>query len=164
MYFIPLAWFDIIITQYHVILELFLSAEAPHDIDIFSNRFENIAPLSDNVTLQCNNKGGPNNTYVWRKDGIILDGETRNTLNLTSIVPSSGGFYNCTVNNAAGFDSASIALIGKNIKFQSSACISIVICKSVIALDITSREAHFARPQLHLIHHIHNYNIMLLSM
>lgn len=88
--------------------------EAPHNVDILSNLFENIAPLSDNITLQCVNNGGPNNTYAWRKDGIILDGETRSTLNLTSIVPSSGGFYNCTVSNAAGCDSASIALIGKS--------------------------------------------------
>ena len=107
-------------TQYHVKVQLFFfSAEAPHDIDILSNLFNNIAPLSDNVTLQCNNKGGPNNTYAWRKDGIILDGETRSTLNLNSIVPSSGGFYNCTVSNAAGYDSASIALIGENTNLQS---------------------------------------------
>lgn len=68
------------------------------------------------MTLQCINKGGPNNTYAWMKDSIVLDGEIRDTLNLTSIVPSSSGFYNCTVNNAAGYDSYSIALFGKNIQ------------------------------------------------
>ena len=98
---------------------------------------ENIAPLSANVTLECTNRGGPNNTYAWGKDGMILDGETRSTLNLTNIVPSSGGFYNCSVNNAAGYDSASIALIGKTIK-QNDLHIRIWFSKSALALDIIS--------------------------
>lgn len=91
-----------------------LPAEAPHDVAMLSNLDFDIAPLGDNVTLRCITKGGPNNTYTWMKDSIILDGETRDTLNLTSIVPSSSGIYNCTVSNAAGYDSASIALFGKN--------------------------------------------------
>lgn len=70
--------------------------------------------------LQCINNGGPNNTYTWRKDDITLDGETGSILVLNSIVPSSGGFYNCSVSNAAGYDSAILALFGKNIKEKSS--------------------------------------------
>ena len=85
-------------------------------MDILSHLIENIAPLGDSVILQCINNGGPNNTYIWRKDGITLDGETGNILVLNSIVPSSGGFYNCTVSNAAGYNSAILALFGKNKK------------------------------------------------
>jgi hypothetical protein len=89
-----------------------------------SHLFENIAPLGSNVILQCINKGGPNNTYTWSKDGIIVDGETMSILLLTNIVPSSGGFYNCSVSNAAGYDSANVALFGKNC---ISSCISFIL-------------------------------------
>ena len=68
------------------------------------------------MNLQCINNGGPNNTYTWRKDGFILDGETGSILVLNNIVPSFGGLYNCSVSNAAGYDSAILALFGKNIK------------------------------------------------
>ena len=78
-----------------------------------SNVNFNIAPLGGNGILQCSTKGGPNNTYEWQKDGTVLGSETGDTLNLYSISPATGGFYNCTVSNAAGNDSASIAIIGK---------------------------------------------------
>ena len=78
-----------------------------------SNVSFNIAPLGDNVTLQCTNNGGPNNTYAWRKDGLLLISEASDTLNLTSVNPSSAGLYNCTVSNPAGSDSSTIPLFGK---------------------------------------------------
>ena len=87
--------------------------EAPHDVAVSSNVEFNIAPLGGNAILQCSAKGGPNNTYEWQKDGIILSNETGDILNLYGISPAAGGFYNCTVSNAAGNDSASIAIIGK---------------------------------------------------
>ena len=58
----------------------------------------------------CNSGGGPNNTYVWVKDGTILDGDTSDTLTLIINNALSGGNYTCTISNAAGSDSASTTL------------------------------------------------------
>ena len=93
---------------------LFFPAEAPHEVSVSSNLDSNIAPLGDSVTLHCTTNGGPNNTYEWRQDGAILSNETGDTLNLYSISPANGGSYNCTVSNAAGIDSTSLDIIGKN--------------------------------------------------
>ena len=86
--------------------------EAPHDVMIASgsNIDLNVASLNDIVMLMCINSGGPNNTYEWAKDEMILDSETSDTLTLTIANGSSGGNYTCIVSNAAGSGSASTTL------------------------------------------------------
>ena len=70
----------------------------------------NVAFVNDNVTLTCNSSGGPNNTYEWMKDGMVLDDEVDITLTLNDVNASYGGNYTCTVSNAAGRDSGNVIL------------------------------------------------------
>ena len=70
----------------------------------------NVASIHSNVTLTCHNEGGPTNIYQWRKDGIILNNITDNTLKLNGIKVTSGGDYTCTVRNAAGMESTTTTL------------------------------------------------------
>ena len=53
-----------------------------------------------NYSIICNALGGPNNTYQWEKNGIILGND--HFLEIINIDSSSGGEYTCTVNNTAG--------------------------------------------------------------
>ena len=85
-------------------------SEAPHAVVLSSDVRLNVATVHNNVTLLCNNDGGPDNTYEWRKDGIVLNNEINNTLRLYSINVTSGGDYTCTVSNAAGNDSTTTTL------------------------------------------------------
>lgn len=80
------------------------SLEAPHDVVVSSDVQLNVATIDKDVTLFCNNNGGPNNAYEWRKDGIVLNNEIDETLTLYSINVTSGGDYTCKVSNAAGVD------------------------------------------------------------
>ena len=52
--------------------------------------------------------GGPNNTFLWEKNGTIIGNDS--TLKLMTIDASYGGDYSCIVSNAAGADSASTTL------------------------------------------------------
>ena len=65
----------------------------------------NIAYFGDDVTLMCSSDGGPDNNYEWSKDGVVLSGETNDSLMLSPIVGAYGGDYTCLVSNAAGNDS-----------------------------------------------------------
>ena len=62
----------------------------------------------DTLTFVCTAMGGPNNSFIWTKDGKIVGNETM--LNVIDINASHGGSYRCTVSNAAGNDSASTTL------------------------------------------------------
>ena len=65
------------------------------------NSTENITCLAD---------GGPNNMFEWRKQGVIVS--NRDVLQLTMIIGSDDGTYQCTVTNDAGSDTASTIVIG----------------------------------------------------
>ena len=67
-----------------------------------------VVNLNDNVTLDCSAMGGPNNTFQWTKNGVIVGNE--NALNLVAIDASYGGNYTCMVSNGAGTDSVSTIL------------------------------------------------------
>ena len=68
----------------------------------------NISARGSSVTFNCYALGGPDNTYVWMKNEMIIGNES--TLVVTDIDASSGGTYTCLVSNAAGNDSASTTL------------------------------------------------------
>ena len=84
--------------------------EAPHDVVVSSNIDLNVASFSDVIILECTSSGGPNNTYAWVKDEIVLDDEASDSLTQIIDSASSGGNYTCTISNAAGSDSASTTL------------------------------------------------------
>ena len=64
-----------------------------------------VADIGGEVNFICNVQGGPNNIFVWKKDYGLLANETTNTLRLTNVAVSDAGVYECTVSNAAGYDS-----------------------------------------------------------
>ena len=61
-----------------------------------------ISSLDSNVTLQCAALGGPNNTFVWILDEVIVG--TEENISLVNVDASTGGNYTCMVNNSAGSD------------------------------------------------------------
>ena len=77
---------------------------------VSSNIDLNVASFYDVAILECTSSGGPNNTYAWVKDEIVLDDEASDSLTLIIDSASSGGNYTCTISNAAGSDSASTTL------------------------------------------------------
>ena len=64
---------------------------------------------NESVTLNCMASGGPNNTFMWYLDGVLIEDEVDNTLTLSEV---EGGGYTCQVSNAAGRENASITLTG----------------------------------------------------
>ena len=69
-----------------------------------------ITSRGDNISLSCFALGGPNNSYVWEKDGISIDGNNSTLINVRITDASLGGNYTCTVINAAGTSMASTTL------------------------------------------------------
>ena len=59
---------------------------------------------SENVTLTCIMKGGPDNTFQWNFNGEELDSETSSDLTLLNVTAENGGAYTCNVTNVAGSD------------------------------------------------------------
>ena len=58
------------------------------------------ADSGGSYTIFCNALGGPNNTFQWEKNGIILGND--HFLDIINVDATSGGEYTCTVNNTAG--------------------------------------------------------------
>ena len=69
-----------------------------------------LVDFSDNVTFLCAAQGGPGNTYQWLLNDALLQNETTDTLNLTSISLRDAGVYTCIVSNNAGMDNATATL------------------------------------------------------
>ena len=59
------------------------------------------------ATLVCTSSGGPNNTYQWLENGVILHGQNSDTLTRPNVTASTGGVYTCMISNIAGSHNAS---------------------------------------------------------
>ena len=94
----------------HVHILSLSCSEAPSNVTVISNVDFNVASLNNNVSLMCSSDGGPNNTYQWMKEGMVLDNETDATLDVIVINASTGGSYICTVINLAGNDYGNVTL------------------------------------------------------
>ena len=65
--------------------------------------------IGSNITLEITASGDPDDiTYVWKKDGVIIPGETSNTLVLTDVSPFDIGQYECIPSNSVGSHNSSI--------------------------------------------------------
>ena len=71
-----------------------------------------IAEYGDVVTLNCTAFGGPNITFLWYKNDVLLEGSDENILNITAVSAADGGLYECVVNNTAGNSTANITIYG----------------------------------------------------
>lgn len=68
------------------------------------------ANFGDTVILVCENLGGPNNTYLWFKDGQVFYNESESNLTLIAVNSTHGGQYTCMVSNPAGSMNSTITL------------------------------------------------------
>ena len=66
--------------------------------------------FNSTISLTCMAEGGPDNIFVWRRQGMIVTNSS--VLELTMITGSDGGVYECTVTNDAGSDMNSTTVIG----------------------------------------------------
>ena len=66
--------------------------------------------FSSTVNLTCLALGGPDNMFVWRRQGMIVTNSS--VLELTMITGSDGGVYECTVTNDAGYEMCNSTVFG----------------------------------------------------
>ena len=81
------------------------------------------AIAGSNITLNITASGIPDGiTYVWKKNGIIIPGETSNTLNLIDVSFDDIDEYECIPSNSEGNHNSSIIQV--DIKSESYCAIS----------------------------------------
>ena len=74
---------------------------------------EVLTSFNSNVTLTCNNEGGPNNMFDWRLNGVTISGANDPVLSISMVTGFDGGDYQCNVTNAAGSDDDTITITGR---------------------------------------------------
>ena len=84
------------------------------------------------INLECVAGGGPENTFQWYYDNQLLPGETHSVLELTDIGLSGGGYFNCTVTNAAGTGSNTALVVGVCVRACVRACVCVCVCTCVL--------------------------------
>ena len=71
------------------------------------------------VTLTVTASGDPSDiTYVWKKNGVIIPGETSNTLTLNNVSGDDIGQYECIPSNSVGSHNSSIIQVDVNCEFH----------------------------------------------
>ena len=77
---------------------------------VISSSDDVVADEGSSVTLEVIAGGIPDNiTYEWRKDGVIISGQTSNTLTINPVSFSDIGAYTVTPSNSEGsFNSTTI--------------------------------------------------------
>ena len=79
------------------------------------------ADAGSDVTLTVTASGDPDDiTYVWKKDGVIIPGETSYTLTLNDVSGDDIGQYECIPSNSLGSHNSSIIQVDINCKFQKT--------------------------------------------
>ena len=77
------------------------------------------ADAGSTVTLTVTASADPDDiTYVWKKDGVIIPGETSNTLILNDVSPFDIGQYECIPSNSVGSHDSSIIQIDVECKLM----------------------------------------------
>ena len=67
------------------------------------------ADAGSNITIYITASGDPDDiTYVWKKNGVIIPGETSNALTLNDVSPFDIGEYECIPSNSVGSHNSSI--------------------------------------------------------
>ena len=77
------------------------------------------ADVGSDVTLEITASGDPDDiTYVWKKNGVIIPGETSNTLVLNNVSGDDIGQYECIPSNSVGSHNSSIIQVDVTCKFK----------------------------------------------
>jgi hypothetical protein len=66
--------------------------------------------LGANVTMAVTVSGSDPLSFVWRKDGNVMSGQTGPSISLNSLTADDGGAYTVEVSNPVGKDTASITV------------------------------------------------------
>ena len=70
------------------------------------------------VTLEITASAEPGNiTYVWKKNGVIIPGETSNTLTISDVSVDDIGQYECIPSNSLGSHNSSIIQLNVECEF-----------------------------------------------
>ena len=86
---------------------------------IISSSGDVTADAGSDVTLTVTASGDPDNiTYVWKKNGVIIPGETSNTLVLNDVSGDDIGQYECIPSNSVGSHNSSIIQVNINCEFD----------------------------------------------
>ena len=73
------------------------------------------------VTLEITASGDPDNiTYVWKKNGVIIPGETSNILTLSDVSGDDIALYECIPSNSVGSHNSSTIQVDVNCEFQET--------------------------------------------
>ena len=68
-----------------------------------------VVDSGSSTTLQVTAEGIPSNiTYVWKKDGVVIPGETSIRLTISSVSVSNIGSYECIPSNSEGTHNTSV--------------------------------------------------------
>ena len=67
--------------------------------------------LTATFTTMITGVGSDDFTYQWRHNGIIISGETEDTLMITNVMESDSGEYECIVTNKLGDTNTSPVVI-----------------------------------------------------
>ena len=87
------------------------------------------ADAGSEVTLTVTASGDPSDiTYIWKKNGVIIPGETFNTLTLNDVSGNDIGQYECIPSNAVGSHNSSIIQVDVNCKFDKQMAIINTLC------------------------------------
>ena len=79
------------------------------------------ADAGSNITLEITASGIPDDiTFVWKKNGVIIPGETTNTLILNDVSGDDIGQYECFPSNSVGSHNSSIIQVDVNCEFQKT--------------------------------------------
>ena len=103
----------------HSFVNICICTAAPYGVTISADFDGDVAvgtavvEYGDALIFNCTTSGGPDNTFSWFKDDILLQESTDSILTITGINAADGGLYECVVNNTAGNSSANITIYGE---------------------------------------------------
>ena len=87
---------------------------------ITSSSGDVVVNSGSSITLQGTAEGIPSTiTYVWKKNGVIIPGETSNTLTISNISLSDIGQYECIPSNSEGTFNTSTMQLDVKGKFST---------------------------------------------
>ena len=88
---------------------------------IISSSGDVTADAGSDVTLTVTASGDPDDiAYIWKKNGMIIPGETSNILTLNDVSGDDIGQYECIPINSLGSHNSSIIQVDVNCEFQST--------------------------------------------
>ena len=93
-----------------------LFSVAPYGVKVLGNV---LYSQGDRLILHCTSEGGPQLEYSWEFLGDVISNSSM--LIIDNVNTTHGGEYICNVTNNAGYESDSVTVYGRLLKFYSIA-------------------------------------------